>query len=304
MYRPRTELQIHGLLRPWWTRRRQALAPLEQVAESMREVGDLEYSYYARFLKSAYGALAGQIVAATEESLEEIARDVQRRGHRYPQPERCLHAYRLLRAGSASLEADLATSDAWIAGNPGSAEPFVRTMWLMVLCVFGRHDLSFEQSEKLGRKLFKVSPYVHVSDHTFYRGIAAAELGHGARGPKRRQYARELRTCLRRLRGWARSGPDFAHMVTLLEAERMSLRGRETAARKLYPQAARAAREQEYPHHAALAHERHARSLLRERRETEAAAALREAIGLYEAWGAVAKAEALAEERRVLTGRT
>jgi hypothetical protein len=303
MYRPRTELQIQALLRPWWTRRRQALAPLEQVAESMREVGDLEYSYYARFLRTAYGALAGQIVSATEESFARIADDVQRRGHRYPQPDRCLRVYRLLRLGEASLEADLAESDAWIAASPGSAEAFIRTLWVMVLCVYGRPELAYAQSEKLGKNLFKIVPYVHVADHTFYRGITAADLAREARGAERRQHARQLQTCLRRLRRWAKGGPDFVHMVTFLEAERTCLRGRENAARLLYQHAARAAREQEYVHHAALAHERHARSLLRDRRETEAAAALRDAIAHYEAWGAAAKASALTHEHQRLTGQ-
>ena len=303
MYEPRTQLQIHALLRPWWTRRRQALAPLEQIAESMREVGDLEYSYYARFLKTTYAALAGQVVSATEESFAQIADDVQRRAHRYPQPERCLRVYRLLRLGDASLEADLAESDAWIAGSPGSAEAFIRTLWLMVLCVYGRPELAHLQSEKLGRTLFKIVPYVHIADHTFYRGIAAADLARARRGAQRRQHARQLRTCLRRLRLWAKTGPDFVHMVTFLEAERTCLRGREDAARLLYQQAARTAREQEYVHHAALAHERHARSLLRDRRETEAAAALRDAIAHYEAWGAAAKAAALTEEHQRLIGQ-
>ncbi len=304
VYRPRTELQIHGLLRPWWTRRRQALAPLEQIAESMREVGDLEYSYYTRFLRAVFGALGGQTVAATEESLQHIADDVLRRGHRYPQPERCLHAYRLLRLGSATLETDLAESDAWIAANPGSAEPYVRTLWVMVLCVHGRHDLAFEQSEKLGKNLFKIAPYVHVADHAFFRGIAAAELGGNARGARRRHYARQLRVCLRSLRRWAKAGPDFVHMAAFLEAEELALRGRHGAARRLYAQVARAARESEFVHHAALAHERHARSLLCERRETEATAALREASALYDAWGADAKASALSDAWRQLSGKT
>jgi hypothetical protein len=304
VYRPRTELQIHGLLRPWWTRRRQALAPLEQIAESMREVGDLEYSYYTRFLRAVFGALGGQTVAATEESLQHIADDVLRRGHRYPQPERCLRVYRLLRQGTGTLEADLTESDAWIAANPGSAEPFIRTLWVMVLCVYGRHDLAFEQSEKLGKNLFKVAPYVHIADHAFFRGIAAAELARKARGAQRRHYARQLRSSLRRLRRWAKAGPDFVHMATFLEAEQLCLRARHGAARRLYAQVARAARENEFVHHAALAHERHAHSLLCERRETEAAAALREASALYEAWGADAKASALSDARRQLSGKT
>jgi histidine kinase len=93
-------------------------------------------------------------------------------------------------------------------------------------------------------------------------------------------------------------------MVTFLEAEKASLRGRGGAARRLYQEAARVARQQEYVHHAALAQERQARSFFHERRETEAAAALREAVALYEVWGAAPKASALVDEHRKLVGQS
>jgi hypothetical protein len=296
VYQPRSEMQFQGILRPWWTRRRQAIAPLDDIAERMREVGDVEYASYSRFLKVVYGALAGVTVAVTEEAFLQIVDAVRRRGHRYPEPERCYRAYHLLGDSDASLETELADSDAWIAENRGSAEPYIRTVWMLVLCTYRRYDLAFEQSEKLGPRLFQVVPYVHVADHTFYRGIAVAELASAARGSTRRRHIRDLRTCMRRLWRWAKSGPDFAHMATFLEAERARLRGRVALARNLYQQAARLAQKQDYVHHAALACDRHARLLRQQRRETEAAALLREARALYEAWGASRKAAALAAE--------
>jgi hypothetical protein len=105
----------------------------------------------------------------------------------------------------------------------------------------------------------------------------------------RLRYARALRASLRLLRRWARDGPDFAHMVLLLEAERMRLRGRSTAAAEGYARAAQAAEQQQFPHHAALAHERHARLLAELGHGAAAGAALREASERYRAWGAVAR---------------
>ena len=303
VFGPRTEMQIQALLRPWWMRRRKALEPLENIAESMREVGDIEYAHYAQFLKIIYGALAGDRVPATEQSLAQMTDTVRRRAHRYPEPERCLLTYRMLVEGPTSLEEQLAQSDAWIAANRGSAEPYVRTLWMMVLCVYGRYDLAFAQSEQLGKRLFKVVPYVHVADHTFYRGLAAAELARSRRGEERRRYAHELRNARRRLRRWSRSGPDFAHMIALLDAEHARLRGRGVRARALYAEAARRAREQEFIHHAALAHERRSQMHLHERRETEAASCMRDAIVLYEGWGAEPKVGALeVAHRRLAAG--
>ena len=302
VYGPRTRLQIQALLRPWWMARRAALAPLDQVAESMREVGDVEYARYTQFLKLVYSALAGNEVAATAQALLEMADNVRRWAHRYPEPERCHQAYRWLVEEAPSLDAEVAQSDAWFEANRGSAESYTRTLWLMVLCTYGRYDLAFAQSERLGSRLFKVVPYVHVADHTFYRGLAAAALALAQHGQPRRRHARELARSRRLLRRWARSGPDFVHMLTLLDAEHARLRGNPARARALYEESARAARKQAFVHHAALAHERRAQTLLHERRETEAAAALRDAIALYESWGALPKVRSLEQLQRTLVG--
>jgi hypothetical protein len=87
-------------------------------------------------------------------------------------------------------------------------------------------------------------------------------------------------------------------METLLRAERARLRRDHNGARALYERAAERAEEQQFPHHAALAHERHARMLAALRRETEAAASFAQAIALYRAWGAEPKAAELARELR------
>ena len=89
-------------------------------------------------------------------------------------------------------------------------------------------------------------------------------------------------------------------MATLLEAEHARLRGRHGVARSAFERAAHGAREQQFPHHAALAHERRASLLQALRRETEASTALREATALYGEWGATAKVPLL--EQRLARG--
>jgi tetratricopeptide (TPR) repeat protein len=202
----------------------------------------------------------------------------------------------LIAASDVELEAQVAASDAWIASHPSSADPYIRTHWLFVLCVLGRYDLAFAQSEALGERLFRIVPFVHVADHTLHRGLAAAELALHAGGRSRRRYVRALRESLRRMRRWADSGPDFVHMQTVLEAELARLSSRFEAARKLYQRAVVRAREQRFPNHAALIQERHARLLLALRRDSEAELALREAAALYHEWGALPKVDALVRE--------
>jgi hypothetical protein len=303
--KPRIDMQVNAVLRPFWTRRRPTLAVMDRIAESLHEIGDLEFAYFARFLKIAYCALAGEGVATAERGFAELSDAVRRSGHHYPEPERCLAVYRLLLgAGPLQLEAALAESDAWIAANgSASAEVYIRTLWMLVLCVHDRFDLALAQSDRIGDRLFAIVPYVHVVDHTFLRGLAAAAVATQARGPARTRHARDVARCRRRLRRWARHGPDFVHMETLLAAEQARLRGDASRARALYDEAAQRAREQDYTHHAALACERQGRMLAELRRETAAGVSLREATALYAKWGALAKAEALRQQRSALSER-
>jgi histidine kinase len=302
--RPRVEVQAHAIFEPFWMNRRQALAALGEVAERAREVGDREFAIYAQFLPLIYRALAGDPIAPTEAALRELAHGLVLGQHNHLESERCHLAYRLLAQddGDARIEAELASSDAWIAEHPHSTDPYIRTLWMLVLCVYGRYDLAFAQSQALGKRLFEVVPFVHIVDHTFYRGLAAAVLAGTARGAARRRYLRALRVALRKLKRWSRSGPDFVHMLEFLQAERAQLRGNIRGARGHYERTVQRARQQAFVHHAALAHERRGQLMLRLHRETECAAELREALALYRDWGAGTKMRSLADSRRALIG--
>ena len=301
LYSPRNLFQVHVLLEPYLMRRRQALASSEQIAEMAREVGDREFEYYSRFVEANLRALGGEAVGESERRLRALSEAVSRSGHNYPVPAALHQVYRLLlqeRIAPQDIDRQQEENERWIAAHPGSGDIYVRTLWMMVLCVYGHHERALAQSDLLGERLFRVVPFVHVPDHTFYRGLAAASLAEDARGAVQRRYRRVLRRALGRLRAWARSGPDFVHMVGLLDAERARLRGDHARARSLYEQAAQRARRQDFIHHAALAHERRASMLTRLRRDTEAAQAVRATAALYEEWGAAAKATELTSDRR------
>ncbi len=304
IYAARTAHIVHALLQPWIMRRRQALAPMERVAESAREIGDPEFTYYARFLQTIYLTLAGEAVSVSERRLRELADSVKRAGHWFPEPEQCHHVYQKLVAAPEprDLDAAVAESYARISAQAGTALHYTSTLWLMILCIYRRHDLAFAQSETHLRDVFRVMPFVHTADFMLYRGLAAAALATHGRSAHRRHHLRALRQCLSRMRGWAKAGPDFVHMAALLEAEAARVRGADERARSLYEQAAQRALAQEFTHHAALAYESRAHMLLDRRRETEAAASLAQASNLYRDWGALPKAAALRERRDKLTG--
>ncbi len=299
----RSEQAILSMIESWRLPRRQALAPLEGLAERAQELGDPEFAYYALFSRAYYLTLAGDPVRECDARLSDLAETTLRTasGTSGADDYRTALRFLLSHPGTGDLERALAESDARIAAARDGTEVHARTLWLQVLCVYGRFDLAFAESEKLGDRLFRVVPVGHVVDHTFNRGLAGADRGGAGRHDAGR-YRRELRRALRKLRRWARHGPDFVHMAALLAAEHERLCGRSAGARALFEQAAQGARQQSFPHHAALACERRARMLAEQRREIEAASAFRDAIALYREWGAVPKADALAQERRALTG--
>jgi hypothetical protein len=293
----RTELVVHTLIHPWIMRRREALAPMARVAEAIREMGDPEFFQYARFLTLLYQGLAGDRVVDIERRLRDHASSVSKARPWHAASDHMHRTYRhLLAEEGPGLEADLAESGTIIPGYL----PYVSTVWMLVLCVLGHHERAFAESERIAPRLFRVIPFVHVADHTFYRGVSAARLATRARGALRRRYLGALRESRKRLRRWADDGPDFEHMALLLEAELARLRGRSAAASDLYERAAQRALRQEFAHHAALAHELRASLLDAERRDTAATAARTQAIRLYQQWGALAKVAALERSARDL----
>jgi hypothetical protein len=250
-------------------------------------------------MRQIFLALAGDPVRDTRQQLEQIVVAVRDADQWYPEAARCLEAWTLLSEKCdtpEALEREIERLAAAFDPAPiGST--YASTLWILVLCVYGRFARAFEHSEQVRDTLWRVSPFVHVVDHQFYRGLAAAVLAGSARGRARRRYLRALRESLRHVQQRAASGPDFVHMAMFLQAELARLRRDLTRARSGYEQVAQRAKLQGFPHHVALAHERRASLLASARRESEAAEALRDAIAAYRDWGVQPKVRALSEER-------
>jgi predicted ATPase/class 3 adenylate cyclase len=106
------------------------------------------------------------------------------------------------------------------------------------------------------------------------------------------------------LAAWAVNCPEnFAHKHLLVEAERARVAGRKDDAVRLYNEAIRSARENEFVHEEALANERAALHWLAEGNAIYARAHLQEARYGYERWGASRKVGQLdADHPRLLGG--
>lgn len=171
------------------------------MARHLREAGDPEWDYYARFLHALFRALAGDRVDEVDEELTQLIDDMRRAGHTYRDSEQLLCAYRHLgEASPNSLEHDALCYHAWAIENPQGAEPMIRTLWLLLACVHRRFELALTLSDAIFRRLLYQVPFVHVADHLFYRGFAAAHLANSTRGLARLRHVRALARCLTELR--------------------------------------------------------------------------------------------------------
>lgn len=108
-----------------------------------------------------------------------------------------------------------------------------------------------------------------------------------------RQVARNQK----KLKTWADHAPmNYRYHWMLVEAERLRAAGKSDRSLRCYDQAIDLARDSDCVHEEALAYELAARCLLARRQERLASYYLRQALHLYERWGAAAKAAHLTAE--------
>jgi serine/threonine protein kinase len=300
IYRSRTEFVANAFVYSWTRPRRSIFEGLRKAEAQCREAGDLEYASFACAQRAHHLCLAGEPLSRAAADYAELAR---RGAHTRIWPNVQPRIFRLLKEpplNPAELAREVAEIESVLDGTETSRmSQYV--FWFEVLCLLGCQREAFATSERIASWISDAgAASSQVVDFTFFRGVLAAQLATQARGGARRRQARLLRSCLRRVRVWARIGPDFPHMVQTLEAERMRLRRHPQAALARYAQAIERASQQGYVHHAAFLHERRAYLLTHLRRSTEAAGALRQATALYEEWGAHGKAEALRRLRAKL----
>jgi hypothetical protein len=305
LYSHRVEHIVHTFVYGWTRPRLDMREPLLRVAEQAREAGDTEYEPRALAQRAFHGACAGIPLPALAEELEALVAETarQRSIHEAYVPL-VLRAIALVSRSPRRTAADVREVAQLCAEADASyhARMFALVFVLGVACVLRQNAAAHVLAERTERWVHESggSPMSTRADFAFFRGIAAAGLAADATRVDRRRLRRVLARCHRDLATWARCGPDFVHMAQALEAERQRLHRQTERALRSYAQAAERAARQGYRHHAALMHERRAELLLDQRRETEARGALERASGLYEEWGALAKAEALRARSRSL----
>jgi len=292
----RCRVLLYSLVYPYSRPRRTCLEVMGQAAELSLELGDLEYAGIARQHQLSVSILIGEPIDRNQHRLTSLdSGETNLASHNAAV---VAIALRLLR-GPAPQDLDWPgplreLDDLLEAGGLRAVSPFVLTTG--ILCILGRFADAASLCERLLSRVKRSGGLGgSMPDFLLYRGVAmAAERSREHSRARLNPIAlarseRALGSSLRQLRRFARTGPDFVHMVVLLEAEVLRTRGRIGDALRRYESAARDARRLGYVQHAGFAHERRAELLQAAHRETELSAALAEARERYKEWGATSK---------------
>ena len=133
---------------------------------------------------------------------------------------------------------------------------------------------------------------IHAARHIFYEGLVAYLLAE--RTGKRRKWKRHANSIKRKIQSWVKQGdPNYAHAISLLEAETKVLDGKREKAKRHYEQAITLAGKTGYQNDRALAHERAGLNYLALDDTFWATHHLSSAHECYLRWGAAAKAKHL-----------
>jgi PAS domain S-box-containing protein len=171
--------------------------------------------------------------------------------------------------------------------------------------VYANDCASALEAASRAQQLLWTSPsFFEVAEYHFYAALARAAQYDAASTDERPQHLEALAAHHRQLETWAQGCPEnFENRAALVAAEIARIEGRHLEAMGLYEQAMRSARENEFTHNEALAHELAGRFYLDRDFETNGLAHLRNARLGYALWGADGKVAQLDQLYPQLTAR-
>ena len=174
---------------------------------------------------------------------------------------------------------------------------YYRIIKQLAAFIAGDFAEALKWAESVAPVLASVSSMAIWGTHAFYHALTMAALHDEAGEEQRLELVKRLTGILERLKFWADHCPEnFANRHLLVAAELARVEGRDREAMRLYDQAIRSARDNNFVHQEGLAAEVASRFYRAREFERIADAYLRDAHACYVRWGAMGKARQL--ERR------
>ncbi|MBV8051418.1 MAG: PAS domain S-box protein, partial [Acidobacteriaceae bacterium] len=305
-FRARTYLgfAVHTL--SWTNHWRMARALIRHALDTANTIGDLTYAAYS------WHNLIGNLLASGD-PLVDVQRETEQ-GLAFAQKIRFalvidniaaqLALVRTLRGSTATFgsfddaQFDELQFERRLSSDPGSAFAacWYWTRKLQARFLAGDYAAAVDASLNAQRLLWTSPSFLESAEAHFYGALSHAATCDAASPNEYKQHVEALAAHHRQLVQWAENCPEnFQNRAALVAAEIARIEGRELDAERLYEEAIKSARENNFVHNEALASELAARFYDARGLETISQAYLRNARYCYRRWGAEGKVRDLDE---------
>jgi predicted ATPase len=301
VYLPRIYAAFYGCIHHWKRPLRDTLPPLQIGRKVGMLTGDLEYSSLNANLYCYNAFDAGVPLQEIERMWTSFQRDMvtnsQKALHRMSVP--CMQAiqYAIGHLDNTDETEELARqADGMKRHNTAS---FVRMYQMKTAYLFNDYERADCLSRQVTKHIWIMPPTHEIVSMSFTSGMIA--LAMAAKGKRFRQNIWKARQMIAALNCMARACPaNCLDKKFLLKAELAAVRGQEAKAYELYTCAIALAHDNGFTHIQAMANERCARFFITHKKSADAILYFRQAVTLYEEWGATRKVNQLLEEGREL----
>jgi PAS domain S-box-containing protein len=301
------------MVMPWMKHPFVCSGVIRQAFEIANKIGDLTYAVYSRMSLISLLIAAGHPLAVVQSEAENGLNFAQKAkfAFGFDTINMLLGFIRTLRGLTTNFGSfDHAEFDEIdFERNLNNHLPMAQCWyWVRKLQVhfFAGDFASAIEASLQAQPLLLISPGLEMAEYEFYSALARAACCDSATAAQSWGHFETLGAHYERLQVWAEHCPEnFEDRATLVAAEIARIEGRELDAERLYEKAIRSARENNFVHNEALAHEVAAQFYAARGFETFADAYLRNARNCYERWGAHGKVKQLDERYpRLREGRT
>lgn len=158
----------------------------------------------------------------------------------------------------------------------------------------GEYEKALKVMEKVDEHLGAIMGFMLTAESVYYHSLSISGAYKHLSSRERKRLDGRLGKNLRKMRKWADSSPEnFSHKYLLISAEALRIKGKAGEAGPTYDRAIAMARKNGYLQDEAIATELKAVCCLSQGDLDTARECLKEALRLYEEWGAAAKAQYL-----------
>jgi hypothetical protein len=297
---------FNWVMRQWKEHLRETLAPILEINQSAREVGDPFYIAYSSAYYIVHMFYCGLELPAIEQAASEHAPIVKATGvdaaYNFMQLYRQVVANLIHSADDpCRLAGEFYDEESMLAIDTeadNKGRDFALYNCKLLLCLLHRQ---YERAVKNADRVLQVlegATSLGSSVPAFYCWNALARLGGytGAAPDEKKMILKQVATSREKLRLLAQQSPvNYRHKYDLVNAERHRVLGRDSEAMALFDRVIQGARESEYLFDVALANEMTARLYLDKNRISIARSYMTEARYAYLSWGAAAKVRDLEE---------